>query len=266
MLLNESGKWTFSKIAEDYDAVRPHYPSELIQTLLRETGISGSARVLEIGCGTGQLTRYLAPYGFQIQAIDIGAALIEIAQKHCRAFPGVQFVQSAFEDFPIPDERFDLIVSATAFHWLDPSVRFEKSAALLKAGGHLAVINNVSLYQQHKGAIRQQLDEIYERVIPRKNAAQYVSLASKRGGLKQEFQNCPWLEEFKSFSFPYTHQLSAADYIRLLNTFSYQHNLPPDVKHQLFEEIESAVRADGDQIALPYEAVLMLGTKRTRTN
>ncbi len=62
--------------------------------------------------------------------------------------------------------------------------------------------------------------------------------------------------------FPYTHRLSGKDYIRLLNTFSYQHNLPTAVKDQLFQEIGTAISEAGGTIHLPYEAVLYLAQKK----
>lgn len=262
MLLNESGKWTFSKVADDYDAVRPLYPADLVHTLISETGLSQKDRALEIGCGTGQLTRALAPYGFQLHAIDIGRPLIRIAEVHCQDYPNVTFSHSSFEALPNPSAKYQTIMAATAFHWLDPASRFQKCATLLPAGGFLVIINNVSLYQQKTGPLRRKLDEIYERVIPIENSRQYVSLASKRGNLEQEFRNDPNFGPLAVFTFPYTHRLSGKDYIRLLNTFSYQHNLPTAVKDQLFQEIGIAISEAGGTIHLPYEAVLYLAQKQ----
>ena len=262
MLLNETGKWTFSRVAKGYDAVRPLYPKKLIATYIQETQLAPSDRILEIGCGTGQLTRALAPMGFDLLAIDIGAELLHLAQSHCRAYPNVSFTLTAFEDLPIPDLPFDAVVCATAFHWLDPNIRLKKSAALLRRGGTLAMIKNVSKHREQIAALRYELDDIYARVIPIEINQQYISLDSKGSSLEQEFADTPYFRAVRTFSWRHTHRLSTPQYIRLLDTFSFQHNLPEPVKQQLFQEIAVVVDAHGGFIDLPYEAVLQLATKK----
>ncbi|PHN02620.1 class I SAM-dependent methyltransferase [Flavilitoribacter nigricans] len=261
MLLNESGKLTFSKVAADYDRFRPLYPPELISTYIREAPLSPTARILEVGCGTGQLTRALAPLGAALHAVDIGADLIRIARQHCRTFPHVSFEQIAFEALPLPETGYDSLVCATSFHWLDPATRFERAAALLRAGGTLAIIKNVSKHRDQNNTLRKTLDDIYDRVIPPEIGRQYVSLESKSGSLEDSFAASPHFGPVRAFAYPHTHRLAAADYIRLMDTFSYQHNLPTGIKEQLFREVESAIRDFGGSIDLPYEAVLLLAGK-----
>ena len=86
----------------------------------------GSA-VLEVGCGTGQLTESLARYGFRLTAIDIGPSMIAAARRRLDG-PAVSFQVSSFEDFAAAEASFDLIISGTAFHWVDPEVKFRKPA------------------------------------------------------------------------------------------------------------------------------------------
>jgi len=74
--------------------------------------------VLEIGCGTGQMTRQLSGRGLDLTAIDIGAALVQGARRNV-ADAAVRFEVCSFEEFTA-DGSFDLIVSADAFHWVDP--------------------------------------------------------------------------------------------------------------------------------------------------
>jgi ubiquinone/menaquinone biosynthesis C-methylase UbiE len=102
--------------------------------------------VLEIGCGTGQLTRQLADRRFDLTAIDIGSALITEA-RHRTSDPTVRFEVSAFED---SSDRgpFDLIVSATAFHWVDPDVGLAKAARLLRPGAWLALLSTGERYPE----------------------------------------------------------------------------------------------------------------------
>jgi predicted TPR repeat methyltransferase len=71
----------------------------------------GTAAVLEIGCGTGQLTRQLAGRALNLTAIDIGAAIVEAARRNI-ADATARFQMASFEDFA-DSGPFDLIVSAT---------------------------------------------------------------------------------------------------------------------------------------------------------
>jgi ubiquinone/menaquinone biosynthesis C-methylase UbiE len=124
----------FDGVAQLYDATRPGYPAEIVEFLAATAGAGTGSAMLEVGCGTGQLTRDLARLGFDLTAIDIGPAMVAMARRALADAP-VSFRTCSFEDFAAADWSFDLIVSATAFHWIDPEVRFSKSARLLRPGG-----------------------------------------------------------------------------------------------------------------------------------
>src|SRR6266542_2001730 len=122
------------------DRARPGYPPALFDDLAALAGIGPGCRVLEIGCGTGQATVPLAERGCEIVAVEIGPHLAAVARRNLGRFLSAQVVTSAFEDWPLPPEPFDAVVSATAFHWLDPAVRVVKAADALCPGGALATI------------------------------------------------------------------------------------------------------------------------------
>lgn len=131
---------SFNDVAELYDRVRPTYPPGLIDDLVALYGLDRHSRVLEIGPGTGQLTKALAQHGCSIQAIELGPDLATIARANLASFPRVHVSVAAFEQWPLPPAPFDVVVAATAFHWIDPQVRVAKSAAALRLGGTLATI------------------------------------------------------------------------------------------------------------------------------
>jgi ubiquinone/menaquinone biosynthesis C-methylase UbiE len=154
----------FDGIASRYDASRPGYPAEIVDAVCASARISRGAEVLEIGCGTGQLTRQLAGRGFQLTAIDIGAAMIEAARTNI-SDPLVRFEAHSFEEFA-GDAPFDLIVSATAFHWVNPGIGLAKAARLLRRGGWLALLTTEERYPE---PLRSQLRELWLR-YGRRNA------------------------------------------------------------------------------------------------
>jgi SAM-dependent methyltransferase len=96
--------------------------------------------VLEIGCGTGQATVPMAERGCVITAVELGGELAAVARRNLARFPAVDVVVSAFETWPLPAQPYNAVVSATAFHWLDPEIRVGRAAGALRPGGALATI------------------------------------------------------------------------------------------------------------------------------
>jgi SAM-dependent methyltransferase len=131
---------TFDQAAELYDQARPRYPPALFEDLPELTGIGPGSRVLEIGPGTGQATIPLAERGCQVVAVELGAQLAAVARRNLARFPAVEVVTAAFEAWPLPSKPFDLVLAATAFHWIDPAVRVDKAADALRPGGWLATV------------------------------------------------------------------------------------------------------------------------------
>jgi trans-aconitate methyltransferase len=113
---------------------------------------------LEIGCGTGQLTRQLAGRAFDLTAIDIGAAMVRTARSNV-ADTTARFQVCSFEDFA-DTGPFDLIVSATAFHWIDPGVGLAKAARLLRPRGWLALLTTGERYPE---PLQSRLRELWVR-------------------------------------------------------------------------------------------------------
>jgi ubiquinone/menaquinone biosynthesis C-methylase UbiE len=121
----------FDSVAQLYEASRPGYPSTIVELAVATAGLGAGGAVLEVGCGTGQLTERLACFGFHLTAIDLGPSMISAAWRRLTG-SAVSFEVASFEDFAAPEASFDLIISGTAFHWVDPEVRFRKPARLLR--------------------------------------------------------------------------------------------------------------------------------------
>src|SRR5690349_11889582 len=85
----------FDTVADEYDRHRPTYPDQLIDLVCQAGGLAAGDRVLEIGCGTGQLTRSLVARGLAVTAVEPGQNLISLAGH---VAPGVEFINRRFED------------------------------------------------------------------------------------------------------------------------------------------------------------------------
>jgi SAM-dependent methyltransferase len=106
------------------------------------SAIPAEGRILEIGCGTGQATIPFAQRGYKMICLDLGPALAAIAAQNCRPYPNVQIIVTSFEDFPATPDEFDLVISATAFHWIPAEIGYPKAARVLKDSGALAIFSN----------------------------------------------------------------------------------------------------------------------------
>jgi ubiquinone/menaquinone biosynthesis C-methylase UbiE len=141
----------FDGVAQLYDDSRLGYPAEIVEFAVATAGVGAGSDVLEVGCGTGQLTEGLVRYGFRLTAIDIGTSMIVAARRRLEG-SGVWFQVASFEEFAAAEASYDLIVSGTAFHWVDPEVKFRKAARLLRQGGWLAVLETGERYDDPSGA------------------------------------------------------------------------------------------------------------------
>jgi SAM-dependent methyltransferase len=111
-----------------------------VAELARVAGLGPDSRVLEIAPGTGQLTVPLAEFGCRLTAVELGPSLAAVARRNLSAFPRVNVEVADFERWEPPDEPFDLVVIATAYHWLDPRTRVARAARALRPGGTFAVV------------------------------------------------------------------------------------------------------------------------------
>ncbi|WP_037914290.1 class I SAM-dependent methyltransferase [Actinacidiphila yeochonensis] len=132
---------TFTEDAELYDRARPGYPRQLYEDLAGLSALGPGCRVLEVGCGTGKATVPLAARGCRVTGVELGAEMARVARRNLAAYPDAEVVVAAFEDWPLPAEPFDLVLAATAFHWIDPAVRTARAADALRPSGVLAVVS-----------------------------------------------------------------------------------------------------------------------------
>ncbi len=138
----ESGRRreSFDLVAHYYNVYRSPHPQEVVDTIIALSNLRSASRVLEIGCGTGQLSVALAQHGIELLALELGPHLATLARRNLSRFPKAHVLVSSFEAWPLPPEKFNAVVSANAFHWLNPDIRFSKSAEALSPGGFLTIL------------------------------------------------------------------------------------------------------------------------------
>ncbi|MGF7030734.1 trans-aconitate methyltransferase [Paenibacillus mucilaginosus] len=132
-------KHTFNKVTREYERYRPRYPKELFEEIAASNSVTPTSPILEIGCGTGQATGGLVESGFdRITCIELGEKLDATVREKFRHSPNVQVVHAAFEEWQAGITRYDLAVSATAFHFVQPQeLGYRKVYDLLHEGGSI---------------------------------------------------------------------------------------------------------------------------------
>ncbi len=156
----------FNAIAGEYDRHRPGYPDALIDRACEVAGLASGARVLEIGCGTGQLTRSLLTRGLRVMAVEPGEQLITRARDQLAGAGEMRFVNARFEDASVPHAHYRAVFSASAIHWVDPEVSWRKIAGALVDGGTVALVSYFGLQDPRTADDQQALRAALGRIAP----------------------------------------------------------------------------------------------------
>jgi SAM-dependent methyltransferase len=130
--------------------------------ILKEGGrISSTDRVLELGCGPGDLTRQLADMAQSVAAIDFSENMIDIAKVR---YPDLSFEVADAERLPYEDESFDVVISNyTAHHFARPQIVFEEARRVLNSSGRLAVVMPIQTEQMSFATV---MNAIFEEIPP----------------------------------------------------------------------------------------------------
>ncbi len=157
---------TFDRAARLYLQARPDYPGELYASLISLAGLRPETDSLcEVGAGPGKATLPLARRGFRITCVELGAALADEARRNLAGFPGVTVVNAGFETWrPAPGEAFALVFAATAWHWIDPAVRYRKAWELLEPGGHLAFWEAAHVFPDGGDPFFREIQDVYDEI------------------------------------------------------------------------------------------------------
>ena len=266
LMKDDALKATFNEDAERYHKYRPHYPQVLFDALVRTTGINATSQLLEIGPGTGQATEVMAKYGCRITAVELGAHLAAKARSVLSGYPNVEVLTGAYEDAPLPAATYDLIYSATAFHWIRPEVRFTKTAQLLKPGGYMAIMYSEHVSDGKGDAFFFASEPIYKKYMwgDAATSAHDSFRLPSIGQLQPRPPIDTSLFSLETFTaFPVTITYSAHDYAQLLNTYSPTIALPADRRKKFLAAIEDVINNDfGGSTERHFAMTLAIAKKR----
>ena len=231
---------TSTENAELYDRMRPVCPPELFTDLATLAQLGSQSRILGIGPGTGQATVPLARLGCSILAVEIGAEMAAVARRNLSSFPKAEVVVSTFEEWPLTEQKFDLVVSANAFHWIVENVRTSKAADALRQGGALAIISTHHITGGTE-AFFDAVQLLYEEhgLAPHLGLALPTAEAIPRDG--SDFAREKRFGEVEFRRYEWESQYSTREYLDLLSTYSNHHILSPDAKKRFLGEVSDLI-------------------------
>lgn len=233
---------TFEEVPELYDRARPTYPPELFDDLVVLARLRRGARVLEIGCGTGQATIPLAERDLEIVCVELGERLAAVARRNLAGYPNVEVANADFENWQPTGDAFDAVVAFTAFHWVDPGVRYEKSAALLNAGGALAVIATQHVLPEGGDSFFADVQEDYDVVAPDPDN-RAPPRPEEVDDLASEIEASGRFRKTAVRRYLWDVTYSADEYIALLETYSGHRALDDDTRQRLYLRIRRRIEA-----------------------
>lgn len=257
--------WTFDTIASAYDKLRPGYTAELYQTIFRYISINENSTVLEIGSGSGQATTPILTTGCQLTAVEYGERFSKLLKEKFKEFPKFSVITDKFENASLEKNAFDLVFSASAFHWIPEEIGYEKVHDILKPDGAFTRFANHPYRCKNNPCLSAVIDEIYDEYYNRFHnrnrevLTEYTEARAKERALIAEKYG------FTDIQYALFHReriFSAKEYIKLLGTYSDHIAIEETIRMKFFSEIEKAINKFGGKITIYDTIDLQLARKK----
>jgi SAM-dependent methyltransferase len=233
---------SFGSAAATYERGRPPYPPEALDWLLPP----GARRVLDLGAGTGKLTRQLAGRGLDVVAVE---PLAGMRAELSRVLPGTPVLDGSAEHIPLPDGSVDAVLAAQAWHWVTPERAAPEVARVLRPGGTLGLVwNERDDREPWVGALNQIVEEQGRKKqaddMRAHNDSDNPAVGPPFGPL--ELHQVPWV-----------HDTTGPELVDMIASRSYVILLPGDQREALLASVRRLAETDPalagrTQIPLPY--------------
>jgi ubiquinone/menaquinone biosynthesis C-methylase UbiE len=229
---------SFELVADVYERARPEYPAEAVAWIVDELGLSEGRTVLDLGAGTGKLTRALVPTGARVIAVEPGEAMLGELR---RVVPNVEGLLGGAEAIPLADHSVDAVTVGQAFHWFRTEEAVPELHRVLRPGGGVALIWNS---RDQGRPLQREISDLIKPLIPPGRAP--VGHSAKA------------LEESELFGpveerrFPLVQQLDADAVAARIASISFVAAAPPDTRAELDRKLRDVVAAEGGVVDFAY--------------
>jgi SAM-dependent methyltransferase len=238
---------SFNEDAEKYDRARPTYPVELYDALWNLAELGPKPDIVEVGCGTGQASMDLVKRAGSLTCVEFGENMAAVARRKLGDYPNAQVVLGKFEEWDPRDRQYDLIFASSSWHWIEPNVRYEKAARVLRPGGSLAVVNSEHFYPEGFDPSYQLIQDVYGQVTGSRKEVKATPVPSDRVLDKSDLNHIEELNRTGAYDqvsiarILWSFEREVDAYIDLLGTYSDHWALEPHKRQQLFEGIRKVI-------------------------
>lgn len=256
--------WTFDTVASAYEKMRPGYVDELYQTLFEYIPVKSTSRVVEVGIGGGQATLPILKTGCNLTAVDYGDNFCELCREKFKEFSNFSAVSGKFEDIDFNYNEYDLIYSASAFHWIPEEIGYKKVYDMLKVGGVFARFANYPYRDKGNPALSKEIDDIYAEYYYKyhnKEREKLVEYCEEQARSRAMIAEKYGFSDIQYKLFHRTRTFSAKEYIKLLGTYSDHIAIEEKIRLEFFSKIEKAINHHGGVITIYDTIDLQLAKK-----
>jgi SAM-dependent methyltransferase len=249
---------SFDSAAEIYHAIRPNYPPPVFDDLFRL--LPNRPVILEVGPGTGQATRDLLRGGAIVHAVEIGPSM---AAKLRTALPlsALTITIGDFEEVDVEEHGFDAVFSATAYHWISPKAQVDRPARVLKPGGVVAIVDLNQVSSPDDKGFFAAAQPIYERYGEGHTGPQAPARHAVDPPIHLVLRGDPRFSNVEVRAYDWNQTYSAADYRKLMLSYSSTQMMTPSARQGLLDDIENFIQQQfGNQVTRPI--VITLTTAR----
>jgi SAM-dependent methyltransferase len=229
---------SFELVADVYERARPEYPSEAVAWIADLLDLRPGRTVLDLGAGTGKLTRALLDTGARVIAVEPGDAMRAELE---RAAPGAEALRGSAEDIPLRNASVDAMAVGQAFHWFRHDVAIPELHRVLRRGGGVALLWNS---RDPDAPLHQEIGKLIEPFIPpdRPDSEEWAQLL-------EESELFGPLEE-RRFSF--VQQLDTDMLAERIASVSFVAAAPAVARRELDEQLRRVAERLGGRVDFPY--------------
>jgi SAM-dependent methyltransferase len=230
----------FGAAAEVYERARPSYPVGAVDWLVERTGLGPGKTIVDVGAGTGKLTRLLLRTGARVIAVE---PLPEMRARLVDVVRGVETVDGTAEELPLPDASADVVVVAQAFHWFDHERALPEIDRVLRPGGRLGLYWNM---RDLENRVQAGVEELLRSARPGVDA-------QRAGDWRKALEQSPLFGPAEERTFPYEQLFTADDLADRVASTSFVAAMPEPERRRLLAQVRTLADGLPEPFPFPYQ-------------
>jgi SAM-dependent methyltransferase len=238
---------SFEQVADVYERARPEYPADAVAWVADELDLRSGRTVLDLGAGTGKLTRALVQTGARVVAVEPGEQMLSQLR---RVVPEAEALHGAAEDIPLPDESIDAATMGQSFHWFRHDEALPELHRVLRRGGGIALLWN---WRDRESELQERLNDLIKAFVP---------AGRDRGPAWAEpLDASPLFSAAEKREFRFSQRLDTQALVDRIDSISFIAAASAERRADLADRLRALVEAEGGAVELPYVTFVYVSHK-----